>query len=304
MNSVSLSVVILTFNEEQHIKRCIESVQALADNIIVIDSFSTDETINIAQSLGASVLQNPWVNHAVQFQWGLDNADINTEWIMRIDADEYLEGNGVRDITKKLQTLHSDITGVYIRRKIFFLGQWMRHGAVYPIYTLRLWKNGAGRIENRWMDEHIVLTRGRSTSLNVDIVDDNKNPITWWVEKHNSYATKEMLEILNLKYNFMPLDDALLGSTGSSAKVKRLIKDNIYNKIPLFVRPLIYFLYRYFLRLGFLDKAKGYAFHYMQGFWYRSLVDLKVLEADELIKNINDPIQIKKVLSDFTGLKL
>ncbi len=303
MASIDLTIVILTFNEEKHIERCIKSVKELSTDIVVIDSFSTDETVDIAKSLGARVYQNPWVNHAVQFQWGLDNADIKTEWIMRLDADEYLEDNHLI-ISEKLKGLPSEVTGVHIRRKIFFLGQWIKYGAIYPIYTLRIWRNGAGRIENRWMDEHIVLMRGRSITLNVNIVDDNKNPISWWVDKHNSYATKEMLEILNLKYSFMPVDESLLESGSSSAKIKRLIKDHVYNNIPLFVRPGLYFLYRYILRLGFLDKSKGYAFHYMQGYWYRTLVDLKVLEAEELLQNINNPDQIKKVLSDFTGLKL
>ncbi len=303
MASIDLTIVILTFNEEKHIERCINSIKELSTDIVVIDSFSNDQTVSIAKSLGARVYQNPWVNHAVQFQWGLDNTDIKSEWIMRLDADEYLEDSHLI-ISEKLKNLSSEVTGVHIRRKIYFLGQWIKHGAIYPIYTLRIWRNGSGRIENRWMDEHIVLTCGYSISLNVNIVDDNKNPISWWVDKHNSYATKEMLEILNLKYSFMPVDESLLESGRSSAKIKRLVKDHLYNNIPLFVRPGLYFLYRYIFRLGFLDKSKGYAFHYMQGYWYRSLVDLKVLEAEELLQSINNPDQVKKALSDFTGLKL
>ena len=184
------------------------------------------------------------------------------------------------------------------------MGQWIKHGAIYPVYTLRVWRNRAGRIENRWMDEHIVLLHGKVTTANIDIVDDNKNSITWWIDKHNSYATKEMLEILNNKYHFMPADDALNTTGGSPAKLKRLIKEKIYNKLPIFIRPMLYFFYRYILKMGFLDKKKGFAFHYMQGYWYRTLVDLKVLEAEELILSESDPAKIKKILAIHTGLDL
>jgi len=303
MKPFSLTVVILTFNEAQHIKRCIDSVKDIATDIIVIDSLSTDETVTIAESSGARVLQNPWTNHAIQFQWGLDNADIKTEWIMRLDADEYLESES-SELISQLSSLPTAITGVYIRRKIFYLGQWIKYGAIYPIYTLRLWKNGAGRMENRWMDEHIVLIHGDSVSIDINIVDDNENSISWWVEKHNSYATKEMIEILNHKYHFFPIDNALLESGSLPAKIKRFIKNNIYNNFPLFIRPTLYFIYRYIVRLGFMDGQKGYAFHFMQGYWYRTLVDLKVLEAEALICGETDPEIIKDKLTKFTKLKL
>lgn len=299
----NITVLILTYNEEQHIARCINSIKGMADDVIVIDSFSTDDTVQIAEELGARVLQNPWVNHAVQFQWGLDNASISTEWVMRLDADEYLENNCDALLTQ-LSDLPEEVTGVNIKRKIFFMGQWIKYGAIYPIYTLRVWRNGSGRMENRWMDEHIVLLKGSSTRLDIDIVDDNKNPVTWWVDKHNSYATKEMIEILNQDYQFMPVDEALGKTSGSPAKLKRFIKNNLYNNIPIFIRPILYFIYRYIFKLGFLDGTKGYAFHSMQGYWYRSLVDLKVLELREQIGQETDPTKIRKLVADFTGLKL
>lgn len=300
---LSLTVLILTFNESKHIQRCIKSVSDIANNIVVIDSYSVDDTVSLAKAAGARVLQNPWTNHAIQFQWGLDNAEINTEWVMRIDADEYLETDHI-EFKNQLGNLADSVTGAYVRRKIFFLGKWIKHGAIYPIQSLRVWRNNAGRMENRWMDEHIVLTHGKSVSLDVDIVDDNKNSISWWIDKHNSYATKEMIEILNQKYNFMPADDAVLQTGNSLAKTKRFIKDNLYNKLPLFARPTLYFLYRYIFRLGFLDGRKGYAFHFMQAYWYRSLVDLKVLEAREWIHDESDPEKIKETLIELTKLKL
>ncbi|MCK9609086.1 MAG: glycosyltransferase family 2 protein [Methylomonas sp.] len=291
-----ITAIILTFNESQHIKRCIESVRDFCSNIVVVDSYSTDDTKIIAENLGAKFLQNPWLNYANQFQWALDNASIDTEWVFRIDADEYVEANLKREIVKALSQADEEVCGFFVRRKYIFLGRWMRHGAMYPIEVLRLFRRGSGRIEQRWMDEHIVLEWGRSCRLQGNIVDDNLNNVSWWIEKHNGYATREMLDLLNLKYGFMFSDDVMTQQAHGQAKVKRWLKTTVYAKLPMFVRPLLYFLYRYFLKLGFLDGVKGFAFHFMQGCWYRCLVDLKMLEAEIWIGDEQEPAIIKAIL--------
>jgi glycosyltransferase involved in cell wall biosynthesis len=301
-----LSVVILTYNEEMHIKRCIESLLPIAENIFIIDSFSSDNTVDICESLGAKVFQRKWKNYADQFQWGLDNCPIDTDWVMRMDADEYIEPDLIDELKNKdFSDVTIDVSGFYIRRKYFFLGQWIKHGAVYPLNLLRIWRTGQGRIENRWMDEHIVLDRGTTESLKGHIVDDNLNNTRWWTEKHNNYADREMLDVLDKKYSLFPSDDTLKNDAeGSQAKLKRMVKEGIYNKLPIFVRPWLYFLYRYFLRLGFMDGTKGFAFHFFQGYWYRSLVDLRVFEAEREIKNCKNNQERLVVLQKLTGLKL
>jgi len=301
---LDITVMILTFNESQHIKRCIESVKDFCKDIVVIDSFSTDDTQKIVENLGGRFVQNAWVNHAHQFNWALDNVDISTEWIIRIDADEYVEKKLESEITDGLKNISPQVNGFYFRRKYFFLGQWISHGTMYPVSVLRMWRTGTGHIEQRWMDEHVVLGQGDTVYLKGNIVDDNLNNVSWWVDKHNKYATLEMIELLNLKYKFSPSDNAMKKQAGGHAKLKRWIKQNIYTKLPAFVRPLMYFLYRYFLKLGFLDGVKGFAYHFMQGYWYRSLVDLKMLEAESWIANETDPEKVKLILSERTGLKL
>ena len=138
------------------------------------------------------------------------------------------------------------------------------------------------------------------------IADDNLNNVSWWVDKHNKYATLEMIELLNLKYQFSPVDDTMQKQSGGHAKFKRWVKQNIYARLPYFARPLMCFLYRYFLKLGFLDGVKGFAYHFMQGYWYRSLVDLKMLEAEGWLGHETDPDpdKVKLMLSEKTGLKL
>jgi glycosyltransferase involved in cell wall biosynthesis len=302
MSNSDITVLILTYNEEKHIARCIESVNKFASDIVIIDSYSTDNTVKIAAELGARVLQNPWTNHATQFNWGLDNADITTEWIFRIDADEYFE-SGEKEI-RKLSEISEDITGIYLRRKYFFMSSWIRHGTMYPILHLRIWRTKAGRVENRWMDERTVLKYGNAVNLAIDIVDDNKNNLGWWIEKHNSYSTCEVVDNLNSKYQFMPSDSSILQSGGKQAIARRMLKENFYNKLPLFVRPTFYYLYRYFFRLGFLDGTRGFIFHFLQGFWYRMLVDFKLYEIEKHLDGETNPEQVKKLISEFTKLNL
>lgn len=282
---MDLTVLILTYNEDKHIERCVCSLKGIAKRIVVVDSFSTDDTVGICKSLGVDVYQNEWVNYAAQFQWGLDNCDIDTSWTMRMDADEYLENDLVKEISNKMPSLSPGVNGIYLKRKVFFKGQWIKFGGFYPHVLLRLWKTGLGRIENRWMDEHIVIGSPSTVIFDGGLVDDNLNNIGWWTEKHNVYASREMVDVLNMKYDFLEKDSALNSTDDPQAKKKRLIKENIYSKLPLGVRPALYFVYRYFFKLGFLDGRKGFVFHFLQGFWYRFLVDVKCSEIIEKIES-------------------
>lgn len=297
-----ISVIILTFNEKIHIERCIKSLQSFTKEIFIVDSFSTDKTIEIAESLGAKVYLNPFINHADQFQWGLDNCPISTKWVMRMDADEYVETKLAQELPLLMNNLPENIKGIYLKRKVFFMDKWIRWGAFYPHVLLRIWQHGYGRIEQRWMDEHIVLTEGKTVIINeADIVDDNKNSFTWWITKHNNYATREMIDLMNMKYKFMQTDDILKESNDPQAKMKRLIKEKLYSKLPFGIRPFVYFIYRYFLRLGFLDGFRGFIWHFMQGWWYRMLVDVKCYEFERKLKNYDD---IKVMIEKEYGIKV
>ncbi|MDD3265794.1 MAG: glycosyltransferase family 2 protein [Burkholderiales bacterium] len=294
---MKIVAIVMTFNEEIHIKRCLEKLQGIATDILLIDSFSTDKTVEIANSLGAKVLQNTWVNYSQQFQYGMQNLPADTDWVMRIDADEYLSDDFAIDIKEKLSSLSTDITGIYCSLRRVFLGKIIQHGAV-NIKMLRLWRHGYGKMETRWMDEHIQLT-GNTATFRGYIIDHNLNSLTWWVNKHNNYSSREVVDILNKKYG-------LITTSGLSMKapfgVKRFIKENIYNKLPCGIRAFFYFCFRYIFAGGFLDGFAGLAFHFLQGFWYRFLVDAKLYEV-EMYKKVNNEsiaISIEKVL----GIKL
>lgn len=301
-----VSILILTYNEEAHIERCITSLLPVTKNICVVDSYSTDSTVEICKRLGVKVYFNSWKNYASQFQWGLDNCDLDAEWIMRMDADEYIEEDLQEELLTRFNDINPNIYGFYVRRKYIFLGKWIKYGAVYPLELLRVWRQGKGRIESRWMDEHIVLKEGGLIDkFDGHIVDENLNNTSWWTDKHNKYADREMIDILDKKYNLFSGDNTLKKSNDNSqAKIKRVIKEVVYNRLPLFVRPTLYFLYRYVIKLGFIDGRRGFAFHFMQGYWYRCLVDLRVYEAEKKFTSCASNQERIDVLKKLTGLDL
>ncbi len=298
-----LTVVILTRDEELHIRRCIESVEAAASRIVVVDSGSTDNTVEEARCLGAEVYVRPWRNYADQFQWALDNCGISEGWVMRMDADEYADAVLRRELTAKLGGLGAGVDGIYVRRKVYFMGRWVKSGGVYPTTLLRLWRAGRGRIEQRWMDEHIVLEPGaRTVRFDGHIIDDNKKGIGFWVEKHNKYALREAVDMLIRRHALGPEDKGLVQFRDPQARWKRLMKWHVYEKMPAGLRAWMYFFYRYLLRGGFLDGPEGRLFHVMQGLWYRRLVDALVEEIER--KAGGRPSELVEILSSEYGIEI
>ncbi|MEO1987404.1 MAG: glycosyltransferase family 2 protein [Martelella sp.] len=275
---MTLTVVILTLNEERHIERALASVAEIADRCVVVDSGSSDKTVSLARAMGADVRVHPFVNHAQQFNWALDQLEPETEWILRLDADEIVSPELTREIAATLSGIGAQVNGICVSRRMTFLGTPIYWGGVFPVRVLRLFRHGQGRCENRWMDEHI-LVEGQTAEFAGEIIDDNRNSLTWWTKKHNSYASREVVDLLNLEYHFMPHETVANLHGNQQAGKKRWIKEHIYNRLPGGLRAFLYFVYRYVLRLGFLDGSAGTAFHVLQGLWYRYLVDTKLREV-------------------------
>lgn len=273
-----LSVVILTLDEERHIRRAIASVAGLADRIYVVDSGSTDSTVALARAHGAQVMSHPFVTQAQQFNWALDQLPADTDWVLRLDADEVLSDPLAAQIRAGLARFGPEVSGVIVSRRMCFLGRPIRWGGLFPVRILRLFRHGRGRCENRWMDEHIVV-EGQIETLSGEILDDNLNSLTWWTDKHNSYASREVVDILNREHGMIGQDNTGAAGHGQQAAGKRWLKERVYARLPGGIRALGYFLYRYVFRLGFLDGKEGAAFHVLQGFWYRFLVDTKLHEV-------------------------
>lgn len=272
----TLTVLILTYNEEQHIARCLHSVQGLADRICIVDSQSTDQTCQIARVHGAEVIQHPFTTHAAQLKFGLQAFDIDTDWVLRLDADEYLEARLHTSLRAWLAEPDPQVSGLTLRRKIVFLGRPIRHGFFYPARILRLWRTGQGQVEQRWMDEHVRLDRGRVARVEAgDLVDHNLNDLSWWIAKHDRYAQREVYDMV------ATATSAEGGALAGPSARKRWIKTHLYARVPTALRSTIYFLYRYVLGLGVLDGKAGFYFHFLQAYWYRTLVDAKQMELDQ-----------------------
>lgn len=285
LKALSLTVIILTLNEELHIKRCIRNVRELAERIIVVDSFSSDRTVELAKVCGAEVIQRPFKHQADQLQWALDACRIDTEWVLRLDADEFFEPNALAEIRSRLSALSPEITGVDFKRKFFFMGRWIKWGGYYPTILMRLWRTGAARVEQRWMDEHVVLTRGRSLMFHKgDIVDENLAGVDAWMAKHNRYATRQMVDFINREYRLLPADTWADSLPHAQARLKRLMRNNVFGRAPLYLRSVLYFLYRYIIRLGLLDGKQGFVFHTLHSLCYFLLIDAKIDEARAFIR--------------------
>lgn len=288
--------VILTLNESLHLERCIRSLDGLASRIVVVDAGSTDDTPAIAARLGAELLHHPWKNYATQFNWALRQLSDDTAWVIRIDADEYLTPELRDQLSEAIAAAPADVDGVFVNRRMTFQGRMIRHGGLFPIRVLRAFRHGRGECENRWMDEHIKVA-GRTIAVSGELIDDNLNSLTWWTQKHNSYASREAVDLLNLQYGFMP-HDTVAGVAGDEASRKRWVKERIYSRLPGGFRAFAYFFYRYVVRLGFLDGQAGTAFHFLQGLWYRYLVDAKVKEVKRYMRQhgVEPPLAIERVL--------
>ena len=283
-----LAVIILTYNEEIHLPRALACVAGIAEKSSSSNSFSTDRTVAIARENGAHVLQNPFINHAKQFQWALDNAPITAEWVMRLDADEVIEPDLAKEICDKLPTLPSDVVGINLKRKHIFMGRWIRHGGRYPLLMLRIWRRGRAYVEDRWMDEHMVVSDGRTLIFDGGFSDWNLADLTFFIQKHNKYASREAVDVINQRRNLFPRPQNL-SSEGSSgqASLKRMLKERFYNRVPFQVSATLYFLLRYFIQLGFLDRREGLIYHFLQGYWYRFLIGAKILELERAIQHLD-----------------
>jgi len=297
---LDITCIILTFNEEIHIQRCIEKIKPLAKDIFVVDSYSTDKTVEMAERLGAKVYQNKWeLNYARQFNWALDNLPIKTEWVFRLDADEYLSDNLIEEIKSKLALLNADVSGIAFNCQRIFMNSLIKRGIV-KLILLRLFRFGNGRCEERWMDEHIYISEGNTVVFSNPFFDHNLNNIGWWTQKHNGYSIREAIDYLNIEFQLIPEQkekDNKQFVNHASAVMKKKLK---YVKLPLFWRAFFLFIYRYFFKLGFINGKEGFLWHFLQGWWYRTLVDAKIFEIkkncgsdkEKILKYIKDNYNI------------
>jgi glycosyltransferase involved in cell wall biosynthesis len=302
---LNLAVIILTYNEELHIARAIRSIQNIAQDIVVIDSQSMDRTVDIASGLGARVFQHAFVNQARQFGWAMTHCDVTAEWTMRLDADEYVEPDLATNLAAQLPSLPPSVTGINLKRKQIFMDRWIRYGDRYPLVMLRVWRTGMAEIEDRWMDEHLFVTSGATVTLDGGFADHNLNPLAWFIDKHNKYATREAIEIITQRHSLNDGCSAVaIGNSSTQVGAKRFLKQSFYEKLPFPIAATLYFLYRYVIRFGFLDGIEGAIYHFLQGYWYRFLVGARVFELSREIARVPAETDLAAKLTELTGLPI
>ena len=273
MNNLSkLSIIILTYNEELNLPGCLKAANLLSDDLIIVDSYSTDNTAKIARDFNCRFIQNKFVNQGLQFNWALDNIEIKHDWILRLDADEVLLNESISEIHSKLENPNAE--AFEFNKKIIWMGRWLRFGGLYPMKVTRLFKKGCAKYEER--TEENLIVNGRVKILKNDLIENNKkNDIYNFTIKHLITGSGECEEYLNKKKYSNGIKATLVGS---KSQKNRWLKLNFYNKTPMFLRGFLYFIYRYFILLGFLDGVPGLTFHFLQGFWYRFLIDCLIYE--------------------------
>jgi len=268
----------------------LKSIEDIVDEIIVIDSFSDDRTKEISMNFGCKFYQNKWKNYSNQFLFGQEKTKY--KWVLRIDADEIIDEILKQSIIDLKNNSAKEIKGFYFNRYMFFEQKPILYGGLFPVKVVRLFNKNHGQIEQRWMDEHIIID-GKTSILKGKLIDNNLNNLEWWKEKHFGYANREAYDLLCIKYkrnkNFSTVASYNLKKSDA---IKRLIKENIYNNLPINFRSKLYFFFRFYLMLGFLDSSSARKFHRLQGLWYRNLVDSKIIKFEEDFLSTNEEFEI------------
>ncbi len=268
-----LTAIVLTRNEQANIGACIDSVRGFAKRVAVIDCGSTDETVNIALEKGAEVFTHDFTYYAAQFNWAIDNIGVDTRWTLRLDADERFTP-AVCAQCEQIMRAHEedDVNGIVIEADFYFLGRQMKHGLTNK-RKIMVFKTGVGRIEDRKRDAHTVLSHGRTVAIRERFLHYDFKDLNSYISRYNWYTIRELQDYL--AYEAGGGYDV---NTDQKLKKHRKHKFTVYYRAPMFLRAWLWFMYNYYLKLGFLDGREGYIYNYLECYWYRFLVDAKIYE--------------------------
>lgn len=274
----SVTAIILTKNEEKNLGECLSSIKGFAERAVVVDCGSTDRTVEIAREHGADVLVHEFTYYASQFNWGIDNANITTDWILRLDADERFTPALISETEALLNSAdakNGDLNGITMEAVFYFLGKPIRHG-VKCKRKMMLFKRGIGRIEDRKRDAHSIISEGRNVSVKERFLHYDFKNLDSYIKRYNWYATREMQD-----YIAYTRGASTAINTDAHIQAQRKKKFGLYYRAPKFLRAYLWFIYNYIFRLGFLDGKEGFLFHYFECLWYRLLVDAKIYEYEK-----------------------
>lgn len=294
-----LSIIILTYNEESNIRQCLDSMQGITDNLLVVDSGSTDATLDILAQYRVKVISHPFENYSKQRNWAQANNPFQTEWVFHVDAGEQFSP-ALKDWMQKEFDPKSEFDGYLFCRRMIFLNRWIKHGGQYPIYHMRLFRADKGKCEEKVYDQHFVLN-GRKSVLKkgIDLIDQVAPDLRTFTAGHNKWAIMEAAETLMSKEARGDVDAKI---AGNPIEKRRWLKNNVFQKMPLFLRSFLYFNYRYFIQLGFLDGKEGLVCHFLQGFWFRFIIDATILELQNKMEKEN--VSLGEALDQLYGFEI
>jgi glycosyltransferase involved in cell wall biosynthesis len=274
---MKFSIIILTYNSEATIGATLGAAAPLSDDIHVVDSYSNDQTCQIVRCHGIRVVQHPFQNYAAQRNWAIEALPLKYDWELHLDADERISETLATELAELKQTEPwPEIQGYCVPRLVRFMNRPLRHGGMFPIWHMRLFRRGQGRCEEREYDQHFVVN-GKIAKLKGPIIDDIRMPLGEWVIRHNRWSDAEVHELSR-----SPDSSGLCAKLrGNPLQRKRYFR-NTYNRGPLFLRAGLLFVYRYIGRLGFLDGTEGLIFYFLQSLWFRFLIDAKFFELDRV----------------------
>jgi glycosyltransferase involved in cell wall biosynthesis len=285
---VPLAVIVLTRNEEENLPHALAGVVGWAAEVWVVDSLSTDRTAALARDAGARVVPREFSGYAAQRNWALRSLPLGPEWVLFLDADEAVTPELRVELSTVLAAPPAGIAGFQVKRRFVFLGRWLRHGGYYPVWLLRVVRHRVARCEDRGVDEHLLVD-GPTARLHSDLLHEDRRPLERWIERHTRYARLNADELMRQEAAERPevqrktgRDTAGLPARWGSdipAERSRWWYTHVYRRTPAGLRAVLYFLYRYLLRGGFLDGREGFIYHSLQAFWYRLLIDAMLIDA-------------------------
>jgi glycosyltransferase involved in cell wall biosynthesis len=270
----TLAVIILTYNEEANIAQALDSVAGWANETFILDSQSTDRTLEVAGQYGCCIAQNKFENYAKQRNYALDHLPISSEWVLFLDADEWMLDALKQEISSSI-TNSPEENGFYLNRRFIWMGRWIKRG-YYPTWTLRLFRYGKGQCEDRAVNEHIIV-QGETGQLRNDYMHEDRKGVSDWIEKHIDRARREARELFNTRsaLGYQEIEARLFGT---QEQRKRWLRYRIWNNLPPLIRPFFYFFYRYIIAGGFLDGREAFIYHFLQALWFPMLIDINYLE--------------------------
>lgn len=277
--SAQLSVFVLTRNEEQNLEACLQSLIGWCSDIHLVDSFSSDGTLEIAARYGVKVHQHAFEGHTKQRAWALQNLPFRNAWVFALDADHRVTPELQKELVEVFGRQPEGVDGFFVKRRQIFRGRWIRFGGYYPKYQLKLFKHTNAYLDDHEFDYRFYVN-GKTGKLKHDILEANQNEwrISFFVEKHNKFATEQAIEEIKRKRN--EIQYLVKVSPFGNPDQRILWLKTKWNSLPLYLRPFLLFVYRYFLRFGFLDGKEGFIFHFLQSFWFRLLVDVRREELE------------------------